>query len=73
MHIRAKYGILSISSILSYKRDITPIKLTTLELDLKYSKTKSYAQFQLNMSKHVREKCGKVALLLQKLAQIDDI
>ena len=26
-------------------------KLTTLERDLKYSKTKSYAKFQLNMSK----------------------
>ena len=25
-------------------------KLMTLELDLKYSKTKSYAKFQLNMS-----------------------
>ena len=57
-------------------------KLTTLKLDLKYSKTKSYAKFQLNMSKHVREKCGKLyilsfyvpkgALLLQKLTQIDD-
>ena len=34
-------------------------KLTTLELDLKYSKTKSYAKFQLDISKHVREKCGK--------------
>ena len=57
-------------------------KLTTLELDLWYGKTKSYAKFQLNMSKHVREKCGKLyissfyvpkwALLLQKLTQIDD-
>ena len=57
-------------------------KLTTLELDLKYGETKSYAKFQLNMSKHVREKCGKLyissfyvpkgALLLQKLTQIDD-
>ena len=35
-------------------------KLMTLELDLKYSKTKSNAKFQLNMSKRVREKCGKL-------------
>ena len=35
-------------------------KLTTLELDLYYDETKSYAKFQLNMSKHVGEKCGKV-------------
>ena len=35
-------------------------KLTTLELDLLYSKTKSYAIFQLDMSKHVGEKCGKL-------------
>ena len=31
-------------------------------LDLSYSKTKSYAKFQLNMSKHVREKCGKLCI-----------
>ena len=37
-------------------------KLTTLELDLQYSKTKSYAKFQLNMSKHVGEKCGKLLI-----------
>ena len=35
-------------------------KLTTLELDLQYSKTKSYAKFQLYMSKHAGEKCGKL-------------
>ena len=35
-------------------------KLTTLELDLYYNDTKSYAKFQLNMSKHVGEKCGKL-------------
>ena len=36
-------------------------KLTTLELDLYYDETKSlYAKFQLNMSKHVGEKCGKL-------------
>ena len=37
-------------------------KLTTLELDLYYDETKSYAKFQLNMSKHVREKCGKLCI-----------
>ena len=34
--------------------------LMTLELVLQCSKTKSYAKFQLNMLKHVREKCGKL-------------
>ena len=44
--------------------------------------TKSYEKFQLNMSKHVREKCWKLCifsitsskkeLLLQNLTQIDD-
>ena len=65
-HDREKCGKLCTSSILSSKRGITPIKtwckLTTLELDLKYSKTKSYAKFQLNMSKHVREKWGKLCI-----------
>ena len=36
-------------------------KVTTFELDLKYTKTKSRAKFQLNMWKHVGEKCGKWA------------
>ena len=35
-------------------------KLTTLELDLWYNKTKSYVKFQLDMSMHVEEKCGKL-------------
>ena len=35
-------------------------KLTTLEVDLYLSKTKPCAKFQLNKSKHVREKCGKL-------------
>ena len=35
-------------------------KVTTLEFDLFYIKTKSYSKFQLNVSKHVREKCGKL-------------
>ena len=37
-------------------------ELTTLQLDLKYSKIKSYVNFQLNMSKHVREKCGILSI-----------
>ena len=37
-------------------------KLTKLKLDLKYSKTKSYAKFRPNMSKHVGEKCGKLCI-----------
>ena len=61
-HVREKCRKLRISSFLSSKRGITPTKklckLTTLELDLYYNKTKSYANFQLNMSKHAREKCG---------------
>ena len=36
-------------------------KVMTLELDLKYIKTKSCAKFQLNMSRHVGEKSGKRA------------
>ena len=35
-------------------------KVTTLKLDLKYINTKSYAKFQLKMSKRVGEKCGKL-------------
>ena len=63
----------------SYK---TWCELTTLELDLYYSKTKSYVKFQLNMSKHVREKCrilcissilsSKRVITPTKLTQIDD-
>ena len=34
----------------------------TLKLDLQYSKTKSYAKVQLNMSKHVREKLRKLCI-----------
>ena len=36
--------------------------LTILQLDLKYSKIKSYVKFQLNMSKHVGEKCGILSI-----------
>ena len=34
--------------------------MTTLKLALWYIKTKSYIKFELNMSKHVGEKCGKL-------------
>ena len=85
-HVRGNCGILSISSILSYKRGTTPTKSDGkwrhINLIWEYSKTESYAKFQLNMSKHEREKCGKLyissfsvpkgALLLQKLTQTDD-
>ena len=37
-------------------------ELTTFQLDLKYSKIKSYVKFQLNMSKHVSEKCGILSI-----------
>ena len=57
-------------------------KLTTLKLDMQYSKTKSYAKFQLNMSKHVGEKCIKLnissilspkrGITPTKLTEIDD-
>ena len=40
--------------------------LTTLEVDLKYSKTKSCVKFQLNMSKREREKCRKLYLQYSK-------
>ena len=56
--------------------------MTTLKLDLYYTKKKSYANFQPNMSKHVGENCGKLCIssilsskgakLLQKLTEIDD-
>ena len=34
----------------------------TLKLDLQYIKTKSCAKFQLNISKNVGEKCGKLCI-----------
>ena len=36
--------------------------MTTLKLALWYIKTKSYTKFELNMSKHVGEKCGKLCI-----------
>ena len=37
-------------------------KITTLELDLRFIKRKSYTKFQLNISKHVGEKWGKLCI-----------
>ena len=37
-------------------------KLTTLAFDLKLIEWKSYTTFQLNMSKHVGERCGKLRI-----------
>ena len=34
----------------------------TLEIDLKFIKWRPYTQFQLNVSKNVREKCGKLCI-----------
>ena len=65
-HVREKCGKLCISSILSSKKGHNSYKiwwkLTTLKLDLSYSKTKWNAKFQLNMSKRVWEKCGKLCI-----------
>ena len=61
--VREKCRKLCIFSILHSKRGITPTKITQIDNTLTWSensKTKSYAKFQLNMSKHVREKCGKL-------------
>ena len=63
-HVWEKCGKLCISSFLSSKRDITPTKIDTNQqhsiLICKCIKIKSYTKFQLNMSKHVGEKCGKL-------------
>ena len=65
-HVREKSRKKCISSILSSRKGHNSHKscrkLMTLELDLLYSKTKSYVKFQLNMSKHVRGKCGKMCI-----------
>ena len=34
--------------------------VTKFELDLTFIKAKPYAKFQVKMSKHVEEKCGKL-------------
>ena len=59
-----------ISYILSSKRGITPSKIDAKwwhsNLICRTLKTKSCAKFQLNMSKHVGEKCGKLYFLHTK-------
>ena len=42
-----------------FERGITPEKLMAFELALMCIKIKLYIKFQLNMSKHAGEKCGK--------------
>ena len=65
-HVGENCGQLCISNTLSSKRSITPTKLerklTTLKLVLKFLKRCHIIKFQLNMSKHVREKCGKMCI-----------
>ena len=39
----------------------------TLKLDIQYSKANSYAKFQLNMSKHVREKAENCVIPVFKV------
>ena len=56
--VREKCGKLCIFSIRSSKRGITPTKIDGNWRQ--YSKTKSNAKFQLEMSKHEGEKCGKL-------------
>ena len=64
--VREKCGKLCIFSVVSPKRGITPIKIDAnwrhSNLICSKVKKKSYAEFQLNMSKHVREKCGKLCI-----------
>ena len=62
-HVREKRGKLCISSIFKFTKrhnSNKKLKMTTLKLALWYIKTKSYTKFELNMSKHVGEKCGKL-------------
>ena len=65
-HVREKCGVLSISSIPSYKSGITPTKtwrkLTTLELDRMFIRRKWHAKFQVNRSKHMGRKCRKLCI-----------
>ena len=65
-HVRKNCGKLQIPYILSSKSGITPSKT-----DAKWRPSnliwstfkKSFANFQLNMSKHVGEKCGKLHII----------
>ena len=63
LYVREKCGKLHISYILSFTKRHNSFKnwckVTTLELDLLYIKTKSCAKFQLNMAKHVGETGGR--------------
>ena len=43
-----------------FRSEVPKKKVMTLELDLKFIKRKSNAKFQLNIPKHVWEKCGKL-------------
>ena len=65
-HVRENCGKLCIFSILCSKRGITPTKIDAKWRHLNFVcisvKKKSCAKFQLNMSKHVREKCGKLCI-----------
>ena len=63
--VRENGGKLSICSTLHSKRGITPTKLdgNWRHSNLIWSTVKkSYAIFQLNVSKRVREKCGKMCI-----------
>ena len=64
-HVREECRQLCISSILSSNMDITPTKIDAnwWHSNLICSTVKrSYAKYQLNMSKHVREKSGKLCI-----------
>ena len=62
--VRENCRKLCICSILCSKRGITPTKIDAnrRHLNLIYSKTKWNAKFQLNKSKHIRAKCGKLCI-----------
>ena len=85
-HVREKCGILSISSILSYKRGITPTEsdgnwrhLNLIWSIVKQSHMQNFSSICQSMCEKSGENCifhyftlQKGALLLQKLTQIDD-
>ena len=59
-----KCGKLCISNFSNFRKGQNSYKkwrmLTILKIDLKSIKRKSYTKFQVKVSKHVREKCGKL-------------
>ena len=60
-HVREKCGNFEYSKFTKrHNSNKNWSKMTTLKLALWYIKTKSYTKFELNMSKHVEEKCGKL-------------